>query len=228
MLTLFYLPACPSCRSVRMLCRDLGIEVQLKHVDLSKREQMTPEFLAMNPFHTVPVLVDDQTGLTLYESRAVMAYIVNKYAPDSGYYPSDAVKRALVDKWLYLICGTIVPSSRPAFRLLYTGGDPHSDVEAMNQMKEKFQTVDEILGKQGTKYVAGDHKTIADFDLLIAVDHPLMLLDLKLPEYPNIHKWYTNLTGEMSFYDEVSVQPVTKTKEIIAQRRAAAETKSTE
>lgn len=48
----------------------------------------------------MPTLVDDD-GFSVYESRAVLAYLVNKYAPNHVLYPSDPKKRALVDMALH-------------------------------------------------------------------------------------------------------------------------------
>ena len=38
--------------------------------------------------------------MALWESRAIMTYLCNEYAPNSQIYPSDIQQRALVDKWL--------------------------------------------------------------------------------------------------------------------------------
>lgn len=53
----YILPSAP-CRGPMMVAKALGIELNLKMVDLSQKEQLKPDFLALNPQHTVPTLVD--------------------------------------------------------------------------------------------------------------------------------------------------------------------------
>lgn len=44
--------------------RNLGLEVEVKHIDTYKGEQNTPEYLKINPLHQVPVYADDDFILT--------------------------------------------------------------------------------------------------------------------------------------------------------------------
>ncbi|CAG2170269.1 unnamed protein product, partial [Oppiella nova] len=102
------MPESPPSRAVLMVAKHLNIAVNIKHVDLTKGEQLKPEFLELNPSHTIPVLVDDD--LTLWESRAIMAYLCNQYAPDTQLYPHDSQQRAVIDKWLQFDLGSLYKS----------------------------------------------------------------------------------------------------------------------
>lgn len=99
MLQLYYMLASPPSRAVLQTIRVLGVDVEVKNIDLRKGEQMTPEYLTINPMHQVPALVDGD--FVVVESRAIMAYLVNSRKPGSSWYPSDPKARALVDQRLY-------------------------------------------------------------------------------------------------------------------------------
>lgn len=66
-------------------------------------------FLQINPQHTVPTLVDDDGAMTLWESRAIMTYLVARYAANDTLYPLDVRTRALVDQRLQFDLGMLYP-----------------------------------------------------------------------------------------------------------------------
>merc|ERR1712209_287065 len=91
------------CRIVEMTAECLGLEYQFKVVDLMTGDHMKPEFLAMNPMHNIPTVKDGD--FIMNESRAVAAYLVNKYGKDDSLYPKDPEVRARVDQKLYFDMG---------------------------------------------------------------------------------------------------------------------------
>lgn len=98
----------PVSRGCLMLLRKLGLDVEVKLVNLAAGEQNNPEFLKLNPMHQVPVLVDEDFVLT--ESRAILAYLVNKFQPGSSLYPADPKARAVVDQRLYYDASVVFES----------------------------------------------------------------------------------------------------------------------
>lgn len=92
-----------------MTIRNLGLEVELKHVDFQKGDNKTDEYCKLNPLCQVPVLVEDD-GFVLTESRAIAAYLVNSRQPDSPLYPVDPVRRAVIDQRLYYDASVVFQS----------------------------------------------------------------------------------------------------------------------
>lgn len=62
---LYYFDLSPYCRSVLMMARAVGVTLELRVINLKQGDQLKPEFLAINPQHTVPTLVDGD--LVLWE-----------------------------------------------------------------------------------------------------------------------------------------------------------------
>lgn len=79
---------------------------QIRNVNLFKKEQFNPDFIKLNPQHTVPTL--DDNGFILSESRAIAIYLVEKYFPGGhSLYPKDAKTRAIINQRLQFDCGTL-------------------------------------------------------------------------------------------------------------------------
>lgn len=70
---------------------------------------MTEEYLKINPQHTVPTLVDD--GKAIWDSNAIISYLVGKYASDDSLYPKDLYQRALVEQRLFFNCSVVFSAS---------------------------------------------------------------------------------------------------------------------
>jgi len=79
---IYGMPASANSMSAALLAMDVGVGA-LEICDLSKGQHMTPDFLAMNPFHHIPTLKDG--GFVMAESNAMLRYIAMNYKP--AYYP---------------------------------------------------------------------------------------------------------------------------------------------
>jgi len=72
---LYHFPS-PNPQKVHFALLELGLECEIVPIDLTKCEHRKPEFLALNPYGRVPVLID--SDLTLWESHAILAYLGEK------------------------------------------------------------------------------------------------------------------------------------------------------
>ncbi|XP_025017888.1 glutathione S-transferase 1 isoform X4 [Tetranychus urticae] len=188
-LQLYYDNLSPPSRVVRILVKEIGLDVEEKQVNLMAGDHMKPEFLAINPFHCVPTLVDD--GYALWESRSIITYLVDKFAHGHSLYPTDLHKRATVNRWLYWDSGTFYPS----LSAYYTPGFAGKPVkpEAAEVFKKNASALDESL--KSTKYVAGDELSVADISITVTIS-VASAMGIDTSELKNVEKWLKQVESD--------------------------------
>jgi glutathione S-transferase len=108
-------------RRVSMLCHELGLRPERVPVAMETGAHRTPEFLALNPAHAVPVLEDE--GVVLPESHAIMRYLCARHRGER-LYPADIAARAAVDRWLdWTHCSLNPPVQTLAIQVLFAGDE---------------------------------------------------------------------------------------------------------
>ena len=99
---LYHAPISPFSRSVILLARYYKIDLEVKIIDLiGAKDHLKPEFIKINPQHSVPTI--DDNGFYLWESRAILIYLVERCKPDL--YPSSAQERAVLNQRLQFELG---------------------------------------------------------------------------------------------------------------------------
>ncbi|CAG2171953.1 unnamed protein product [Oppiella nova] len=211
---LYFTTLSPPSRAVLMTLRQLNLDVNVINIDIQKEENKTPEFLKLNPQHAVPTLVDD--GFPLGESRAIMQYLVSKYAPNSGLYPThDLKKRAHVDRLLYYDMSIFYAIRDTILIKIFRGVEPHEN--AVKNFKNNFNVLNDFIGNN--KYVAGNELTIADISFLASLT-VLAINDYKdLDEFPNVKNWFFRVQKELPYFDDVNGKVPELWKQMIASKK---------
>lgn len=72
----------PNGRKVSIMLEELGLDYSVHPIDITAGDQMTPEFLAINPNNKIPAIVDsdgpDGKPITVIESGAILIYLAEK------------------------------------------------------------------------------------------------------------------------------------------------------
>ncbi|KAI1283041.1 Glutathione S-transferase 1, isoform C [Halotydeus destructor] len=197
--TFYNAVASPPCVAVALAIRALGVDVTTKIVNMGAGEHKTPEFLKVNPRGFVPALSDDGVGLG--ESRAIITYLANKYAPTSDLYPSDPARRAAVDMWLHFDNSVLDAGQRYYFSTLFGEQKmPESKPEKEVKFKAALTELDTHLSQ--SKFVAGNEFTVADISVLGSTFFADGF-DYDLTGYANIKRWEADAKAQLPFYDEI-------------------------
>ncbi|KAK3922178.1 Glutathione S-transferase D7 [Frankliniella fusca] len=200
----------PPCRAVLLTGKAVGADIELKKVNPTRGETRTPEFLEMNPRHTIPVLDDD--GFVLAESRAIMCYIVDKYgAEDDQLLPKDPQQRGRVlEKVMFdqVLYGRLLDVYTPAW--LFHGAELNE--EKRPALDEEFGVLDKYL--EASDWVAGDNMTLADIALAVTVSQASEGFGYSMEPFANITRWHEACKSDISGYEEIEVEGVNFFKEL--------------
>ncbi|XP_017076858.2 LOW QUALITY PROTEIN: uncharacterized protein LOC108111784 [Drosophila eugracilis] len=192
----YYMPGSGGCRTVIMVAKALGLELNKKLLNTMEGEQLKPEFVKLNPQHTIPTLVDN--GFSIWESRAIAVYLVEKYGKDDSLFPKDPKKQAVVNQRLYFDMGTLYDSFVKYYYPYFHTGKPGTD-EALKKIETSFGFLDTFL--EGHDYVAGDQLTVADIAILATVS-TFEIVEYDFSKFSNVTKWYANAKKVTPGWDE--------------------------
>ena len=153
MLKLYHVPISFNSRRVWVALLEKEIPFELVSLNLDG-DQLKPEFLALNPFHHIPVLVDD--GFSVVESLAILDYLEAKY-PTPALLPTDAKAIATVRMVEMVTLNELVPALNPLIRQMV--GVAENSQEKMEQALQQSAKVltffERLLGDR--PYFGGEH-----------------------------------------------------------------------
>lgn len=93
MIKLYDFVPSPNCQRVKIALHEKGLAYETVPTDIRKGDQKKPEFLKLNPYGKVPVIVDGDR--VLFESCIINEYLDEKY-PHPSLMPKDPYKRGRI------------------------------------------------------------------------------------------------------------------------------------
>ena len=178
---------------VRLFLDLLGLDYEWVKVDVMTGEHKSPEYLALNPFGQIPLLVDGD--LQLADAQAILFYLAQQYGGEK-WRPSDAIPLARIIRWLSTTAGEVRQGVENA-RLYHIFGATNINIERAYQKSEMILgQLEQVLGNQD--WLELDRVTIAD----IAV-FPYVALardgKVDLSAYPNVLAWIERIKALPNF-----------------------------
>ncbi|KAF5286107.1 hypothetical protein FQA39_LY16390 [Lamprigera yunnana] len=195
---LYYAEGSGPCRLVILIAKALGVQLNLKYLHLLKKEQLSPEFIKINPQHCVPTIVDND--FILWEGNAIATYLIQKYGKDDSLYSKDLKKRAVIDQCLYFCNGVLYQRFADYYYPIYMGvSEP--DPEKFKKMQEAFQFLESFLDRH--QYVAGDTLSVADYAMSTVVS-TYAFAKFDFASYKSVTKWYNKVKTQIVDFEELN------------------------
>jgi len=207
MITLYDCTTAPSPRRTRIFLAEKGIEYECKQVDLTKGEQMSEAFVAINPRRAVPALVTED-GKVISENVAIATYLEERY-PEPPLLGTDAYSKAMVSEWnwrcefdgLYAIAEILRNSSPHMKGRAMTGRLNVDQIPALAKRgAARIQVFWEDLDAQlqNNAFVAGDSYSLADITAMVAVDFSRWVKVNPSLEFEALHAWHKKVSARKS------------------------------
>ena len=139
-----------------------GEEIETQTVKLHKGEQLTPEYLALNPMGQVPLLVVD--GRPLNQILAICDYLDRRF-PQAGLLPSDGWRRAQAMSLFAWMNNTVHPTFTHIFRTAKFAASEAAQTDVRNTAVATFRECLEriqMLVQQAGPFLLGDRLSFVD------------------------------------------------------------------
>ena len=166
MYTLYYSPGAASL-VVHWVLIELSLPHELVRLDFDRKEQKSPEYLALNPSGVVPTLLID--GKPMCEAAAIITYLADTH-PEAGLSPSPGSEnRKDFYQWMFHLANTAQPPFRAWWYPHEPAGEANSEVakeHARLRVESVFANIDTHLGAHGP-YLLGQQLSVADFMLVM-------------------------------------------------------------
>ncbi|KAF5247145.1 hypothetical protein FAUST_997 [Fusarium austroamericanum] len=194
---------------VRTVLEEKGLEYELITVDVFGGEHKTDEYAAkFHPFNKIPVLIDEEAGVRVFESRAIAHYLAAKYRgqgielspPETDLKAYAAFQQALSLESSYFDPNVSSIAVQEVFNPRKGLGPANKEIVNGNlkDLDAALIGYERILSKQ--KYLTGDNVTLADlFHLPYGQIAESLGFSELLPKYPAVEKWWNGLKERESW-----------------------------
>ena len=179
----------PNGKKISIMLEEVGLEYKVTKINIYKDEQFKPEFRKISPFSKIPVIIDHNNNKeAIFESGAILIYLGEK---TNKYY--DKKDRLKINQWLMAQMGYVGPmfGQHHQFHHYNPGKSEFGENRYFKITKNIYGDLDERLGQ--SKYLAGDHYSIADIATWPWVARHEWH-DIGLKNFKNLSRWYLEIS----------------------------------
>jgi GSH-dependent disulfide-bond oxidoreductase len=174
----------PNGRKASIMLEEVELPYNVHKIDITKNEQFTPEFVAINPNSKIPAIVDRDTDITVFESGAILIYLAKK---TGKLLPTNDKEHFQVLSWLMLQMGSVGPmfGQLNHFKKFAPEKIPYAIERYEKETLRLYSVLDTQLAER--EYLCGDY-SIADI-----ATYPWVAIyefqGLTLDNHPNLKRW---------------------------------------
>ncbi|MBT2131332.1 glutathione binding-like protein [Aliiroseovarius lamellibrachiae] len=210
---LYSLPT-PNGVKVSAMLEETGLAYEPHLVSFASDDQLTPEFLSLNPNNKIPAIIDpngpDGAPLPLWESGAILIYLAEK---SGKFLPEDPAKKAETLQWLMWQMGGLGPMlGQFGFFHAFAGKeieDKRPRDRYLTEGKRLLGVLDARL--EGRDFIMGEDYTIADIAAWPWIRAILTAYnaaeEMELSSFSNVMRWYETCSSRPASHAAVNIPP---------------------
>jgi GST-like protein len=196
-LHLHYWPT-PNGKKVTVFLEEAGLEYRVIPCNIGRGDQFQKPFLALNPNHRMPVLVDDEpvgggAPISLFESGAILLYLAEK---SGKFWARDLRGRYEITQWVLWQMANQGPKTGELGHFLRLGDKQGDQSYAKRRFGDEVHRLYGVLNNRlyDRRYIAGSELTIADL-----VSYPWTVgwktQNIDLQEFKYVKRWFDELSA---------------------------------
>lgn len=181
----FYTADTPNGQKVSIFLKEAGLVYEQFDLDLDRGDQRQTDFLKINPNGKIPAIVDRKSGLTVFESGAILSYLSSR---TGCLLPPTEAENVAVQQWLHFQIGSIGPMLGQLWWFLH--GSKTGNAEAIQRYRTQslrlYQVVDSRLSESA--FIASENYSIADIAAFTWL-RTWGELSLDITPYTHVQRW---------------------------------------
>lgn len=195
-------------KKVRWTLEELDLPYQQILAGLEFGLNHDAAYLAKNPNGLVPLLIDDETQTTLWESNTIVRYLSAQYGINRLWIDNPA-QRAQAEKWMDWANGTLSPTHRIILTGLVRTPPEQRDKAvidaAIAEVEKLLAILDDALAR--SPWLSGDAFGVGDIAVAPFIWNLLGAVKTWQP-HPNLQRWHQHLSRRAA-YQSVVMIPIT-------------------
>jgi GST-like protein len=178
----------PNGKKISIMLEEINFKYKVTKVNINKDEQFKPEFIKLSPFSKIPVIIDHEKKISMFESGAILMYLGEK----SGKF-YDNEQRININQWLMGQMAYVGPmlGQHHQFHHYNPGKSEFGENRYFKIAERIYKELDERLS--ASNFLAGKDYTIADIATFPWIARHEWH-DIGLKKFTNLRRWYDEIS----------------------------------
>ena len=179
----------PNGKKISIMLEEIKFDYKVTKINIFKDEQFKPDFKKISPFSKIPVIIDHEAKVSLFESGAILIYLGEK---SGKFYNKE--NRLKINQWLMAQMGYVGPmiGQHHQFHHYNSGKSEFGEERYFKITKKIYQDLDNRL--ENSKYLAGDKYSIADIATWPWIARHEWH-DIGLKNFKSLSRWYLDIAS---------------------------------